>query len=137
MKLQGKQHLSDSASHLGQLLSEYAELVLSLKARFPRTDPGLLFALMSHEFLHADHVPTLQIEIFYKDGIDLHAKADAASRIMDRVPAVYESENRLVIEPRLQLRDIEELAQDVDIESLGGDVLCCIDSVANRRKHLI
>ncbi len=122
---------------LTKLLDMYSELILSLKSQFPKTDLKFLLELISHEFLHPDHTPTVQLQIFYNKGVDLHSKSDHLSARMDRVPALYSSENRLVIEPRLRLRDIEELSKDPDIESLAGDVFCCIDTLISRRKKMV
>ena len=128
---------SEYEADLDELLNMYGELVGSLKSRFPRTDLKFLLELMSHEFLNAEHTPTLQIEIFYKEGVDLISKSEYLSKRTDRVPSVYKSEKRLVVEPRLRLEDIQELAQDPDIESLAGDVLCCIDTLLGRRKKMV
>ena len=128
---------SEYGADLDELLSMYGELVGSLKSRFPRTDLKFLLELMSHEFLNSEHTPTLQIEIFYKEGVDLISKSEYLSKRTDRVPSVYKSEKRLVVEPRLRLEDIQELAQDPDIESLAGDVLCCIDTLLGRRKKMV
>jgi len=126
-----------SEREIDDLLGKYEELVTSLKTKFPRTDLKLLFQLMSHEFLYPEHVPTLQIEIFYKPRVDLKEKSNLLSNRIDRVPSVYTSEKRLVIEPRLQLQDIKELVQDNDIESFAGDVICCTDILLSRRKSLV
>lgn len=128
---------SAGGTSIDDLLSQYAELVLALKSKFPRTDLRFLLELMSHEFLHPEHVPTLQIEIFYKDGIDLDAKAGALQEKTNMVASIYASEKRLVIEPRLKLSDMEELARDRDIESLSGSLICCTDTLLSRRKHLV
>ncbi len=117
------------------LLEKYGELILSLKTRFPRTDLRFLFELMSHEFLNPEHTPTLQLEIFYRPGTDLHTKSKSLESRMDRVPSIFAAENRLVIEPRVTMKDLAELAKDPDIESLAGDVLCCTDALLSRRKH--
>ncbi len=132
-----KQTIKTSTSDIDALLSDYSELVLSLKTKFPHTDLRFLLELMSHEFLYPEHIPTLQIEIFYRDGVDLNAKGALLSKRTDRVPAVYDSEKRVIIEPRLELEGIEELAQDRDIESLAGEVVCCLDTLLNRRKYLV
>jgi|GEM_PF-1207652 len=132
-----KQTIKTPTKHTGALLSEYSELVLSLKTRFPHTDLRFLLELMSHEFLYPEHTPTLQIEIFYRDGVDLNAKGAVLSQRIDRMPAVYDSERRVVIEPRLELDGIQELAQDRDIESLAGEIVCCLDTLLNRRKYLV
>lgn len=129
--------MEKSKEELDKLLNKYEDLLLSLKTRFRRTDMRFLLELMSHEFLHPEHIPTLEIEIFYKSGTNLREKADFLARRTDRVASVYASENRLVIEPRLRLKDIEELAQDSDIESLAGDILCCMDTLLSRRKRVI
>ncbi|MFQ5941880.1 MAG: hypothetical protein ACE5KA_09315 [Nitrososphaerales archaeon] len=126
-----------STTDFGELLSNYGELIVTLKSRFPNTDVKFLFELMSHEFLNADHTPTVQLEIFYKPGVDLRIKSEHLSKRTDRVPALDESERRLVVEPRLKLPDIEELAQDRDIESLAGDMLCCTDTLLSRRKKMV
>jgi hypothetical protein len=128
---------TENMPDLTRLLDMYSELVLSMKSKFPKTDLKFLLELMSHEFLHPDHTPTVQLEIFYKKGVDLHSKSDHFSVSMDRVPSIYSSEDRLVIEPRLRLKDLEELSKDPDIESLGGDVYCCIDTLLSRRKKMV
>ncbi|MFY3740768.1 MAG: hypothetical protein HMLIMOIP_001212 [Candidatus Nitrosomirales archaeon] len=132
-----KQTIKISTADIGALLSEYSELVLSLKTRFPHTDLRFLLGLMSHEFLYPEHAPTSQIEIFYRDDVDLNAKGALLSKRIDSVPAVYDSEKRVVIESRLELDDIGELAQDRDIESLAGEIVCCLDTLLNRRKYLV
>ncbi len=133
-----------SEYELDSLLNRYEELVTSLKVKFPKTDLRLIFQLMSHELLHPDHEPTLEIEIFYKTGVDLKEKSalltkmlDRFSKLIDRVPRVYASENRIVIDPRLKLKDIDEFIEDGDIESFAGDVVCCTDSLLGRRKYLV
>src|SRR5574341_565315 len=133
-----------SEYELDSIMNKYEELITSLKVKFPKTDLRLVFQLMSHELLHPNHEPTLEIEIFYKTGVDLKKKVvlltkllERFSKLIDRVPRIYASENRIIIDPRLKLKDISAFVQDDDIESFAGDVVCCTDSLLGRRKYLV
>jgi hypothetical protein len=128
--------IEDTSRILGELLSMYGELVVFLKSEFPKTDLKLLLELMSHEFLHPDHTPSLQIEVLYKNDADLRAKSESLWEKTKIMPSLDEADKRLVFEPRLRLKDIRELTKDKEIRSLAGDVLCCSDSLINRRKRL-
>ncbi|MFN4336773.1 MAG: hypothetical protein ACK4FV_04220 [Candidatus Nitrosocaldus sp.] len=121
---------------LNSIRDQFSDLILSLKMLFPHTDLRFVLDLMIHGLLHPDHKPKLSIEIFYKHGTDLKSKADTLYRLTDHIPTVYASEDRLVLEPRLDLDDIQNLSKDDDIESLAGSVVCCLDTLLSRRKLL-
>lgn len=123
-----------SQKEIGELITEYSELVEELKLMFPHVDLKILFELMSHRLLHPEHKPTVRLEIFYKEGIDLDNKAEKLAELTGVLATLYKDEHRLVIEPRLELEELREIAKDVDIESLAGDVLCCLDTLISRRK---
>jgi hypothetical protein len=101
---------------------------------FPHVDLKILFELMSHRLLHPEHKPTVRLEIFYKEGMDLDSKAEKLGDFTGVVATLYKDEGRLVIEPRLELEELKEIAKDDDIESLAGDVLCCLNTLISRRK---
>ncbi len=123
-----------SEKEIGELITEYSELVEELKLMFPHVDLKILFELMSHRLLHPEHKPTVRLEIFYKEDIDLDSKAEKLGDFTGVVATLYKDEHRLVIEPRLELEELKEIAKDDDIESLAGDVLCCLDTLISRRK---
>ncbi|GIU71633.1 MAG: hypothetical protein KatS3mg003_1112 [Candidatus Nitrosocaldaceae archaeon] len=119
---------------IGELITNYSELVEELKLMFPHVDLKIIFELMSHRLLHPDHKPTVRLEIFYKYGVDLDSKAEKLAEITGVLATVYKDEHRLVIEPRIELEDLREIAKDNDIESLAGDIMCCLDTLISRRK---
>lgn len=121
---------------LHNIRDQFSDLILSLKMLFPHTDLRFVLDLMVHGLLHPDHKPKLSIEIFYRHGTDLKSKADSLYRLTGYIPTVYASEDRLVIEPRLELEDVQSLSKDDDIESLAGSVVCCLDTLLSRRKLL-
>lgn len=121
---------------LNGIRDQFSDLILSLKMLFPHTDLRFVFDLMIHELLHPDHKPKLSVEIFYRHGTDLKSKADTLYRLTDYIPTVYASEDRLVLEPRLDLDEIQSLSKDDDIESLAGSVVCCLDTLLSRRRLL-
>lgn len=123
-------------ARLDSIVDQFSDLILSLKMLFPHTDLRFVLDVMIHGLLHPDHKPKLSIEIFYKHGTDLKSKADALYRLTDYIPTVYASEGRLVLEPRLDLADVQSLSMDDDIESLAGSVVCCLDTLLSRRKLL-
>ncbi|MEM3916349.1 MAG: hypothetical protein QW572_04920 [Candidatus Nitrosocaldus sp.] len=123
-------------ARLDSIVDQFSDLILSLKMLFPHTDLRFVLDVMIHGLLHPDHKPKLSIEIFYKHGIDLKSKADALYRLTDYIPTVYASEGRLVLEPRLDLADVQSLSMDDDIESLAGSVVCCLETLLSRRKLL-
>lgn len=117
-----------------ELITDYSELVEELKLRFPRTDLKILFELMSHKLLHPEHKPTVRLEIFYKKDADLDIKGAKLNEMLGVFATVYKDEHRLVIEPRLELEELESITKDENIESLAGDVTCCLDTLVSRRK---
>ena len=123
-----------NGKEIGELITEYSELVEDLKLIFTHVDLKILFELMSHKLLHPDHKPTVRLEIFYKEGVDLDSKAEALAKFTGVLATLYKDEHKLVIEPRLELEELREIAKDDDIESLAGDILCCLDSLISRRK---
>ena len=125
-----------STKELGDLLTRYSELVEDLKVMFPRMDLKLIFELMSHRLLHPDHKPMVRLEIFYKPNVDLNKKAQRLEGITGVVPSIYRDEHRLTIEPRLEFDELEAFKDD-DIESLAGDITCCLDTLISRRKIAI
>lgn len=127
-------HYIMSEKDIGELITNYSELVEELKLMFPHVDLKIIFELMSHRLLHPDHKPTVRLEIFYKHGVDLDIKAEKLANLTDVLATVYKDEHRLTIEPRLELEELREIAKDPDIESLAGDLICCLDTLISRRK---
>lgn len=121
---------------LDNIRNQFSDLVLSLKMLFPHTDLRLVLDVMVHELLHPDHKPKLSIEIFYRHGTDLKSKASVLYTLTEYIPTIYSSEDRLVIEPRLGLEGVHSMSMDDDIDSLAGNVVCCLDTLLSRRRLL-
>ncbi len=123
-----------SGIDINDILERYSGLVEDLKVSFPHVDLKILFELLSHRLIQPYHKPVLRLEIFYDEDVDLNKKAEQLSNFTGVVASLYKSEHRLVIEPRLELEELRDIANDADIKSLAGDVLCCLDTLISRRK---
>jgi hypothetical protein len=121
---------------LSDVIQDFSDLMLSIRMLFPHTDPKLVIDMMVHKLLYEDHDPKVSLEIFYKHGVDVKAKASNLYAMTGYVPSVYASEHRLVVEPMLTLEKLVSIASDDDIESVGGAVLCCINALLSKRKLL-
>ncbi len=108
-----------------EVIGSYKNLLSSVDKHLSKVQLRFLFELMSHQLTHPEQVPTLRLELLYRKGIDVETKVRELSEKLDRVPQVYDSGTHFVIEPRLTLQGIEEIARDDDIEFITGDVLCC------------
>jgi hypothetical protein len=121
---------------LDDIIQDFSDLILSLKMLFPHTDPKLVIDMIVHKLLYEEHEPQVSLEVFYKHGVDVKAKASDLYDMTGYVPTVYASEHRLVVEPILTLDKLANIAKDDDIESIGGSMLCCIDALLSKRKLL-
>lgn len=108
-----------------EVIDSYKTLLNKVDKNLSKVQLKFLFELMSHQLSHPKQVPTLHLELLYRKGIDVEAKVRELSNKLDRVPAVYDNGTHFIIEPRLTLQGVEEIARDNDVEFITGDVICC------------
>lgn len=93
----------------------------TIRRELPRIDEHLVIKILIHNYIFKEH-PRIRLEIIYAKDVDASDKKEEIYARIARWGEVREG-HILIMDGYLKLEDIEELAQDKQIEMIRGEII--------------
>jgi|GEM_PF-5420623 len=99
----------------------YLSLLETISRELPRIDADLVIKVLIHIHKYKER-PRIRLEIIYAKDVDASDKKEDVYARIERWGEVREG-HILIIDGYFKLEDIEELAQDKQIEMIRGEII--------------
>lgn len=111
----------ESKSTCNALLEMYYTLVGNASKYLSKIDTKLVIEMIRYHTGDPNKIPCIRLEISFKPDINFSKKKDDLYKKTGRCAEIWDG-NFFVIDPRITLQELEDLAQDTDIEHITGEI---------------
>lgn len=105
-----------------KLLNAYSSLRDMIRTDLPNIDVDLALKLLMESHKYQNALTRVRLEIVYSPNINAKEKKDAILAKTGRSAEIREG-HILIIDGYFRLNDIEDLAKDSQIKTIGGDII--------------